>query len=65
MSIPIMYCINGTKVECKVARYQQLLFGFHRINGTKVECKDESGCSNLYEMAVLMEPKWNVKVRAS
>ena len=57
--------INGTKVECKGKKIKVTFAAGEGINGTKVECKDESGCSNLYEMAVLMEPKWNVKVRAS
>ena len=35
----------------------------HRINGTKVECKVVHDMDELEFVEVLMEPKWNVKVK--
>ena len=53
--------INGTKVECKAILLFPEPFICPCINGTKVECK--ASWNEIYKtwLAVLMEPKWNVK----
>ena len=50
-------------MECKEDFSLPCVFRQFRINGTKVECKAISSGNGASVTMVLMEPKWNVKVR--